>query len=145
MEITKKHESFLKLDKIYIKEITFRREVVMPDWDNSNIEMGIHTKVTDDNRIVVSVRVDIKKEEFADAVILNMTTVGIFHLDGDGDFSEDVVKNVVKTNTVAILFPFIRSQLALVTSQPDLGQVTLPPLNVQSIIQDMNEIEEASE
>ena len=42
------------------------------------------------------------------------------------DLSEE---NIVKTNTVAIMFPFIRSQVTLLTTQPGMTPIVLPPIN----------------
>ena len=38
-------------------------------------------------------------------------------------------ENIVKTNTVAIMFPFIRSQVTLLTTQPGMTPIVLPPIN----------------
>ena len=42
---------------------------------------------------------------------------------------------LVKANTVAIIFPFIRSQISLLTTQPGMKPIIMPPININSIIQ----------
>lgn len=43
--------------------------------------------------------------------------------------SYEMEENIVKTNTVAIMFPFIRSQVTLLTTQPGMTPIVLPPIN----------------
>ena len=38
-------------------------------------------------------------------------------------------ESIIKTNTVAIMFPFIRSQVTLLTTQPGMTPIVLPPIN----------------
>ena len=37
-------------------------------------------------------------------------------------------------NTVAILFPYIRSQISLMTTQPGMHPIIIPPMNIVSLI-----------
>ena len=46
----------------------------------------------------------------------------------------DVYEHLVKVNTVAIIFPFIRSQISLLTMQPGLAPIMLPPMNLNALI-----------
>jgi len=42
-------------------------------------------------------------------------------------------ESIINTNTVAIMFPFIRSQVTLLTSQPGMAPIILPPINTQKL------------
>lgn len=55
---------------------------------------------------------------------------GLFRL------SEDSVlgKKILENNTVAILFPYLRSQLTLLSSQPDFEPIILPALNINALL-----------
>ncbi len=50
--------------------------------------------------------------------------------------SEDSVlgKKILENNTVAILFPYLRSQLTLLSSQPDFEPIILPALNINALL-----------
>ncbi len=50
----------------------------------------------------------------------------------DGDIDIDISKNINK-NTIAIMFPFIRSQVTLLTSQPNMCPVILPTINTSNL------------
>ena len=46
----------------------------------------------------------------------------------ESDFCERE-SDIIKKNTVAIMFPFVRSQISLLTTQPDMVPIVLPPIN----------------
>ena len=47
------------------------------------------------------------------------------------DYSRE--ESIINTNTVAIMFPFVRSQVTLLTSQPGMAPIILPPINTQKL------------
>ena len=57
-------------------------------------------------------------------------------ISGIFSISEDSVlgKKVLVNNTVAILFPYLRSQLTLLTSQPGFEPVILPVMNINALL-----------
>ena len=40
----------------------------------------------------------------------------------------------LKPNAVAIMFPFLRSQISLLTTQPDMIPVVLPAININKLL-----------
>ena len=55
---------------------------------------------------------------------------GIFSIAEDSVLGRKVLSN----NTVAILFPYLRSQLTLLTSQPGFEPVILPVMNINALL-----------
>ena len=47
---------------------------------------------------------------------------------------KDLVRSIMETNTVAIMFPFIRSQVSLLTTQPGMTPIVLPPINTAKFL-----------
>lgn len=45
------------------------------------------------------------------------------------DYSRE--EAIINANTVAIMFPFFRSQVTLLTSQPGMTPIVLPAINTQ--------------
>lgn len=41
---------------------------------------------------------------------------------------------IVTKNTMAILFPFLRSQVTLMTAQPDMVPIVLPLININALL-----------
>ena len=70
---------------------------------------------------------------------LKLETIGIFRLDKT-QLDDNLIAEIIQKNTVAIMFPFIRSQIALLTSQPGLSPVLLQPINVDDLIENMKNV-----
>ena len=60
----------------------------------------------------------------------------VFHSNGE-DLDEEKKNNIIKNNTVAIMFPFIRSQVSLLTTQPGMAPIVLPPINTANFTDEM--------
>jgi len=58
---------------------------------------------------------------------LNVEVVGVFGV-SEKDFEQ------LKPNAVAIMFPFLRSQISLLTTQPDMIPVVLPAININKLL-----------
>ncbi len=56
-----------------------------------------------------------------------MSIIAKAHFEYEAETYE-MEENIVKTNTVAIMFPFIRSQVTLLTTQPGMTPIVLPPI-----------------
>lgn len=57
---------------------------------------------------------------------------GVFSISEDSALGKKVLAN----NTAAILFPYLRSQLTLLTSQPGFEPVILPVMNINALMKD---------
>lgn len=44
-------------------------------------------------------------------------------------------ESLINYNSIAILFPYIRSQISLITAQPDLTPIVLPPVNIVAMFE----------
>ena len=63
---------------------------------------------------------------------MNIELVAEAHFSYESDdYSREA--SIINTNTVAIMFPFIRSQVTLLTSQPGMIPIILPAINTQKL------------
>lgn len=117
----KKLESSLKMEKFYFSHCSVERKENIED---SNPKMDIKRCVSEVEKHIYDVRleVDIDSEDFAVKVIANARFLF------ESDFCERE-SDIIKKNTVAIMFPFVRSQISLLTTQPDMVPIVLPPIN----------------
>lgn len=54
--------------------------------------------------------------------------------------SDEYEPIMMRQNAVAIIFPYVRSQISLLTAQPEMTPLVLPPFNVAQMVMDaMNE------
>ena len=72
----------------------------------------------------------IKQDEYT----ISISLTGIFSIKNDEDLDDKLIENLIKKNTVAILMPYLRSELTLLTAQPETDSVVLPPFNVTKMI-----------
>lgn len=125
-------ECKLQMNELYFSKYDFvqTREDTNSDYSTSfHIEYAVNRNNPSRFRITILTSVKNKTE----TVHLNLETVGIFTVDNNG-ISENVSEHLIKVNTVAIMFPFIRSQVSLLTTQPGLAPVMLPPLNINALV-----------
>lgn len=119
--------SVLKLNNLVFDSLSFKRE-------DFHSEQPLETKFSfrflseQDQNIVVSVRVEGEKSgEYHFRVQIS----GYFELDEQAN-KRDVL---IRQNAVAILFPYLRSQVSLLTTQPGVEPVILPPLNIAKMVE----------
>ena len=68
--------------------------------------------------------------------MLFRSVCGIFELKDEEDAS--IRKAVISKNTLSILFPYLRSQVTLLTAQPDMKPIVLPAVNINSLLEHMD-------
>ena len=132
-------KSVLQLERLSFEEISYLRKT---DVAISNIEYEMNftrqISMSEDEkhfRVLLTANVWSKAN---DAIKLKVTLVGYFMCECD---NPDLKNQLIAYNTVSILFPYIRSQISLVTTQPDLPPVTLPPVNIVSLFQETEQQE----
>lgn len=133
-DILKKSESILRAKKIYIESMKFERKSVVSGTvhlKNSNISKII--KEIDKDTYKCSLVFCMSDEE--EKTFLDITVSGDFLFNTDLDL--ELKEILVAKNTLAILFPYLRSQVTLLTAQPDVETVVLPPININALIQNM--------
>ena len=96
-----------------------------------------------DNKNIIRVQVSTKITDNEEKLELNLDTVAFFKLDNQGEkISEQTAEQILKKNTVAIMFPFIRSQVSILTTQPGMIPIVMPPININALVDDMQEPKE---
>ena len=128
-------KSVLKLEKLSFEKIEYSRDVnigVAPKEYEMNFTREIQGN-TDAKRFRVSLTANIWSKDI-DSIKLVITLVGFFFCDCD---HEEMKKDLVNKNTIAILFPYLRSQISLITTQPDLLPITIQPMNIVAMFDEI--------
>lgn len=121
--------SVLKLLSLYVDELKYEKLLGEKFDDDGTTEFSREITDMGDNKHKVSLTLEIEKEnDFS--ILVKMS--GIFEI------SDDVPdkSQLLQKNTVAIIFPYIRSQITLLTSQPNMNPIVLPTINVLSLLKD---------
>ncbi len=123
--------SVLTLKNLYFEKINFERDIDLP----SEIKTRFETEYKENGneievKLICSVKTDTK-------VSLNVSLVGIFE---NGEQNEELREEINKINTVSIMFPYLRSELSLITAQPNFPTIDLPVFNINELLKANGEI-----
>ncbi len=121
-------KSMLNLNKLVFDFIEFHRK----GYKNTNdlkYKFEVTTGKSDDFYKVTLVLTGSKEEEYD----FKISLTGIFKFDADKELDEEIKQTIISKNTVAILMPYMRSQVSLLTAQPEVDCVILQPFNINKI------------
>ena len=71
-----------------------------------------------------------KSEEYA----FSISVSGYFSIENSNEIDEAVKQDLVTKNAASIIMPYLRSQVTLLTAQPEVDCVVLPPFNINSML-----------
>lgn len=127
MEIKTKYNSPLLLNKIEIIESTFRKK----DEDIDGLELGVQVerKINNlsDDSFEVLLETTVSDEQ--EIIYVNVKGRGIFSTKQEN-------MDIIEKNTIAIMFPYIRSYISMITTQPGMNPIVLPPMNIAAMVND---------
>jgi preprotein translocase subunit SecB len=121
--------SALKLREIFVDKQLFERkdDTVKKVYTDTEINFKRVINDMEDNKFKVSLSINLS---FENKYIIEVCLSGIFQMEEEVKFKNKILLN----NTVAILFPYLRSQLSLLTSQPGFEPVILPAININRLL-----------
>ena len=116
----------LKHNALVFDDIIFKRLGMHSDNDlEISFSVSIGTNITDQDIKKVSVKVmGEKREEYS----FEIQASGFFAYEGNAEDS------IIQQNAVAIVMPYIRSEVSLLTAQPGVESVVLPPFNIAEMM-----------
>lgn len=130
--ISDKVTSVLKMKNLYFEKISFDRDERVPN--EFKTKFVPEYKDLYDNTIEVRLSCYIKSDvKFAMEVVL----VGVFE---NTETDEKLRNEINKLNTISIMFPYLRAQLSLITSQPNFPAINFPVININALIEENGEM-----
>ena len=117
----------LKLDRLVFDEVSFLRKGFKND-NRLNFEFGFNFEMRDNGVFVTHVQVKGTKE---DEYTFSVCASGFFWMDQTVE-DRDLI---IRQNTVAIVFPYIRRQITTLTAQPEVEPIVLPPVNIAQMVE----------
>lgn len=112
----------LRLSHVVFDEITFQREGFKADSD-LNLEFSFNFEPEEGGNFIARVRVVGNKANEYRFVVQASGYFNTIESSEDGQM-------IMYQNAVAIIFPYIRSQITLLTAQPGIDPVVLQPFNI---------------
>lgn len=126
--------SVLQLDKMVFDEITFKRINFSSD---AKPVFSLKTEIrksNDSDSFRVTLILNCKKE---DEYTFSISLSGFFSFE-DETIMIGLKDDLVTKNAVAILMPYMRSQVSLLTAQPNVDCIVLPPFNINAMMEEKN-------
>lgn len=127
--MNKKITSVLEMRQYIVKKIDFKYNEKFEHSSKNKILMSpeLNRKITkiDDDTVSVDLSIKIESEELP--FFVDIQIGGIFVLK-EWEKEENIV--IIENNTVAILFPYLRTLVTTVTSNANLNPYILPIINV---------------
>ena len=125
--------SVLKLEKLVFDKIEFKR---LGFKNYKEIELRIRSNISqkqgaDIYRITLVLNGD-KPEEYS----FEISLTGFFAIEDCPDITQELKDDLVSKNAVAILMPYLRSEVSLLTAQPGMECVVLPAFNINKMLEE---------
>lgn len=127
MKIEVGNKSSLSLLNLFFKRINMTNSGVKSSNEDQDakVSFNLDAPVILNNVLTLSLNCLIEVEGH---FRLEMCIVGEF-----GSDDEDFLNRMIP-NAIAIMFPYLRSQVSLMTAQPNMPTLVLPPVNINSMI-----------
>lgn len=119
--------SILKLNHVVFDEVSFNRLGFKKSTSKANFGVGRNVEKISDGHYQVSLSARVVKAEEYEAVV---SITGYCEIDESAPHKDTILKE----NAVAILFPYIRAELTLITAQPETEPFVLPAVNIKAML-----------
>ena len=130
-------ESKLQMSDLIFTKICFERnENEMGQGLSFGVERHVEKAEDGTHDVILSINLN----DDNSAINIEIVAVGTFILTDDDGFTPERRDAIMNNNTVAIMFPYIRSQLTLLTSQPNFPPIVLPAMNIIEMLNMQNNI-----
>ena len=122
-------KSVLTLQKMVFDKIEFDRKGFKNNKE-LKFELQVQIGIDENDTYKVTLVLNGAKQDEYDIVI---SLSGFFRVEGQEELEDKIIQDLINKNAVAILMPYLRSELTLLTAQPETDSVVLPPFNMNKI------------
>lgn len=126
------NKSIVKMERIYFTKLSCERSGDILEEESLSVSFKRRYKFSEnETRVRAYLNCGIKADK--DGLLdVNVEICGEFICEDDDAQRR---KTLLTKNTLSILFPYLRSQLSLLTTQPDMSPVIIPPMNIESFFE----------
>ncbi|MGM9517294.1 protein-export chaperone SecB [Acidaminococcus timonensis] len=125
MELQKEQISSLQMHNLHFEAIHFTASGNQPSQPTKmTVAFNVNKKIEDRNRMNVELECNIDIPEIASVQV---------KLAAEFKTDDMPVEKMLK-NALAIMFPYLRSQVTLITTQPNFKPIILPVVNINQLV-----------
>ena len=133
MKIKESSISPLSMTDMVFEEIYFKRTAKVSFEASLSVDFSHRSEEISKNDTKITLICHIRHPE--NHFEARLVQSAIFTIDANNEMRD----SLLGANAMAIMFPFMRSQLTLLTAQPNFPTVILPVLNINNIVNDADE------
>lgn len=123
--------SVLKLEKLVFDKLLFERKGFSSE---NNFEFNMESQISKrSNEEIYKVTLILHGKK-PDEYIMEISLTGFFSFGTDASISDEDKKALISKNTLAILMPYLRSEVSILTAQPEVECIVLPPFNINNLM-----------
>ena len=122
--------SILKLDKIVFDKIEFER---LGFKNDKELEFELQSNIAQRQDTEIYKSTLILKGKKPEEYIFEISLTGCFSIETTEELTDEIKNTLISKNTIAILMPYLRSEASILTAQPEVECVVLPPFNINSM------------
>ena len=129
-------ESVLRMDRLFFEDINLQRKVSdTTEFDEYKYNFMRSIRPVDNDHFIVSLQCNIQSMDDEESLSLSIKATGLFECKVEDEAQK---KLLIQQNAIAIMFPYLRSQIILVTTQPDMTPIQLPIFNIAALFDESN-------
>lgn len=125
MKIETNFLSPLILKGIIISEGTFKRSE--EDIQDIELKVMVNHDIEQISENEYKITLDLTVSDTDKQLSVFVKGIGIFE-------TEQENQTLIERNTIAIMFPYLRSYVSTLTTQPGMAPIVLPPMNVVAML-----------
>ena len=127
MEIKSKYASPLILDEIVILESNFKRS--LDSLEDVELGVKINREIIQNSDDEYSIVLDTTVADDDEKVSVFVKCIAKFRTTQEN-------RDLIERNAIAIMFPYIRSYISIITTQPGMTPIVLPAMNIVAVLND---------
>ncbi len=124
--------SVLKLKNLVFDKIEFKRTGFQNDKE---LELKIQSNISQRQDAEIYKITLIMNGNKPDEYSFEISLTGFFTIEDDPNITQELKKDLVSKNAIAILMPYLRSEVSLLTAQPGVECVVLPAFNINKMLE----------
>lgn len=128
--LQKPQEAVLKLKRVYFSDISYKFKT--KEKNSFKYIFDFQKEIQEISQNEYHVRLRCNAEDKKNEVELHIEIVGEFECELDDEKFKETLLN---QNAISILFPYLRSQIYMVTAQPSVPPINLPAINILSLFE----------
>lgn len=122
----------LTLENMVFDKISFVRKDFHSDEEPTFSFQISSGKKSDEAIYKVTIELEVEKTKEYE---IEISLSGFFSINMEVESEEANIRSLINKNAVAILMPYLRSELSLLTAQPGMECIVMPPINISAMME----------